>query len=81
MVIIGIDAHTQTVAGVIENAEDYAETPPQIKPLKNEFDRLYSAYVMDHQRDLHSHVLGGRKPQRRQPGTPQAAVASNVELF
>ena len=76
-----IDAHTQTVAGVIRNAEDYADAAPQIKPLKDEFDRLYSSYVMDHQREVHSHALGSSNSRNRRPAASKAPVASNVELF
>ena len=79
--ITHIDAHTQTVAGVIKNAEDYADTPPQIKPLKAEFDRLYSSYVMDHQRDVHRHALGKAMPHRRPSDAGIVPVANNVELF
>ena len=76
-----IDSHTQSVAGVIRNAEDYAEAPPPIKPLKETFDGLYSAYVMDHQRDVHRHVLVDGKARKSQPAVARAATASNIELF
>ena len=79
--ITHIDAHTQTVAGVIKNAEDYADTPPQIKSLKAEFDRLYSNYVMDHQRDVHLHALGNAPQQKRRSAASRPPVANNVELF
>ena len=79
--ITHIDAHTQTVAGVIRNAEDYANTPPQIKPLKAEFDRLYSNYVMDHQRDVHRQALGEGTAHRRQSAASKTPVTNNVELF
>jgi len=79
--ITHIDTHTQTVAGVIRNAEDYADTPPKIKPLKAEFDRLYSSYVMDHQRDVHRHALGDGKAQRHKSAASKQPAASNVELF
>jgi len=79
-----IDAHTQTIAGIIRDAEDYANTPPVIKSLKAGFEQLYSAYVMDHQRDVHREVLEGSAKtaahpagRRRKSGT----VTKNVELF
>ena len=74
-----IDAHTQTVVGIIQNAEDYVTTPPQIKPLKGEFDQLYSSYVMDHQRDVHRRALGGSA--RSEYTKTRLASTNNVELF
>jgi methyl-accepting chemotaxis protein len=79
-----IDAHTQTVAGVIERAEDYADTAPPIRPLKDEFGGLYSSYVMKEQRDVHRRALAGDRA-RPEPSAGRvataAATANKVELF
>lgn len=77
--IMRIDAHTQSVSGVIQDAEDYASTNPIIKPLKNEFNELYSAYVMDQQRDVHIRSLAGAgKSEITRPGITKT---NKVELF
>lgn len=73
-----IDAHTQTVAGVIQHAEDYASTDPQIKSLKSEFDSLYASYVTDYQRDTHDRSLAAAG---RTAKAARAARTNNVELF
>jgi len=79
-----IDAHTQTIAGVLQRGEDFADADPEIKPLENEFEALYSSYVMDKQREVHERTLTGRsgQPIKRAPASPSKFVASsNVELF
>jgi len=78
-----IDAHTQTVAGIIRDAENYANTPPVVKSLKAGFEQLYSAYVMDHQRDVHRAVLDGGKAASQPTGNARKSGArpNNVELF
>lgn len=80
-----VDAHTQTVASIIEKADDHADATPQIRPLKARFDRLYADYVMDQQRDIHRHALGDGKPQECQSAlrniTRKTPVSNNVELF
>ncbi len=76
--IESIDAHTRTVAGVLQNSDDYASADPQIKPLKGQFDSLYASYVMDHQRETHdrSRSAAGR------PARPAAAATKHkAELF
>ena len=78
--IAHIEEHTQSIASMLERAEEYAETPPPIKPLKDQFDVLYAAYVMDEQRAVHQRTLSGTTPAAR-PSTPRAAKASKVELF
>ncbi len=71
-----IDSHTRTVASVLERSEDYADTPPNIKPLKTEFDQLYSNYVMDQQREVHSATLG-----KKGGVAPGATKTKKIELF
>ena len=78
--IAHIEEHTQSIASMLERAEEYADTPPPIKPLKDQFDVLYAAYVMDEQRAVHQRTLSGTTPAAR-PSTPRAAKASKVELF
>ncbi len=73
-----IDSHTQTVAGVLQNAEDYAGADPKIKSLQGEFDALYSSYVMDQQRDTHNRSLVAAGRPAKAAG---AARTKNVELF
>ena len=73
-----IDAHTQTVAGLLERAENYASADPDIKPLKDGFNQLYSAYVMDEQRDVHRQALAGTD---KSATTARPAKTKKVELF
>jgi methyl-accepting chemotaxis protein len=73
-----IDAHTQTVAGLLQSADDYASADPQIKSLKGEFESLYSSYVMDHQRDTHKQSLAS---SRRPASAAKVVRTSHVELF
>jgi methyl-accepting chemotaxis protein len=77
-----LDAHTQSVAGMLEHAGDES-TAPTILPLKEQFGTLYSAYVMDEQRHVHERALGGAT--RPAGSSPAAAAAgariSKVELF
>jgi methyl-accepting chemotaxis protein len=73
-----IDTHTQTVAGLLERAENYASADPDIKPLKEGFKQLYSAYVMDEQRDVHRQALAGTDKSAR---TARPAKSKKVELF
>ncbi|MEI7612425.1 MAG: methyl-accepting chemotaxis protein [Betaproteobacteria bacterium] len=75
-----IDAHTQTVAGIL----DHASSTPEIKSLKVHFNQLYSTYVMDEQREVHRHALGESDPSAHQaPPTESKKVAASrkVELF
>ena len=72
--ITHIDAHALSIASVLEHAEEYATTPPPIRPLKDEFGALYSTYVMDEQRAVHQRSLSACS---RSP----AAQSSKVELF
>jgi len=79
-----IDAHTQSIAGVLQRGEDFADTDPEIKPLENEFEALYSSYVMDKQREVHERTLAGSN--RKNTKAPLASsltnvVSNNVELF
>ena len=71
-----IDTHTLLVASLLENAEQYATTPPPIKPLKDEFGALYASYVMDEQRAVHQRTLGGATLATHAP-----RAANKVELF
>ena len=73
-----IDAHTQTVAGMLQNADDYASADPQIKSLKGEFESLYASYVMDQQRETHRESLAA---DGRPSGAAKAARTKKVELF
>jgi methyl-accepting chemotaxis protein len=73
-----IDTHTQTVAGLLERAENYASGDPDIKPLKEGFKQLYSAYVMDEQRDVHRQALAGTD---KSATTARPAKSKKVELF
>ena len=75
-----IDTHTLSVAGLLENAEQYATTPPPIKPLKDQFGTLYASYVMDEQRAVHERVLGGAKSSPP-ASAAHAAKTCKVELF
>jgi methyl-accepting chemotaxis protein len=80
-VIAGIDkiaAHTQAVAGIIERAEDYADAPPALKPLKGEFAEVYASYVMEEQRDVHRRALGAGGERGRSAASRKQAT---VELF
>ena len=76
-----IEAHTQKVADVLQHGEDYAAADPEITPLQDEFDALYSAYVMDQQREVHEHALSAGGGQHSAAVRPGAARTSNVELF
>jgi len=79
-----IDEHTQSIAGVLQRGEDFADADPEIKPLENEFEALYSSYVMDQQREVHERTLAGHsgKPIKPPQASPPKSVASNnVELF
>ena len=81
-----IDSHTQTVANMIAKAEEYAETDPEITPLKQDFELLYSNYVMDEQREVHQRSLGYKEqkseqnPERNSKQKP-ATRTHKVELF
>ena len=77
-----IEAHTQSVADIMRRGEDFARTDPVIKPLKGEFEALYSTYVMDQQREIHSRTLNdGRKPIAAGTAPAAPAKSSKIELF
>jgi methyl-accepting chemotaxis protein len=71
-----IDAHTRSIAGELERSERAEDGNGEhtILPLKDKFNTLYSSYVMDEQRSVHQHALGGGKAL-------PAAKTSKVELF
>ena len=82
-----IDTHTQTIAGLLARAEDYASADPEIKPLEDEFKQLYVSYVMDEQREVHGRSLHGTNHAAR-PAQPaknarssSPARTSKIELF
>ena len=74
-----IDSHTQSVAGIIQHAEDCASTNPNITPLKDGFDALYSTYVMDEQRDVHARALD--RTGKSATSKRSAAKINKIELF
>ena len=82
--ITRIDAHTQSIAGILQRGEDFADADPEINPLENEFESLYSSYVMDKQREIHNRTLP-RNPSNPKPDTTAArnrtVPSSNIELF
>ena len=69
-----LDAHTGSLAGVLERGED-VNRDDFVKPLSKQLDEIFETYVMDHQRDTH-HAAVGSKPTQA-----AAKPASNVELF
>ncbi|MBS1228471.1 MAG: methyl-accepting chemotaxis sensory transducer [Proteobacteria bacterium] len=75
-----LDEHALAIAGMLERAEEYATTPPPIKPLKDEIGAVYADYVMQEQRTVHQRVLGDTIATGEPPTRP-AAKTSNVELF
>ena len=79
-----IDAHTQSVAGILQRGEDFAEVEPEIKPLESEFESLYSSYVMDQQREIHNRALSRNQKNQTVDRTavPKRTVPStSIELF
>ena len=75
-----IDTHTQEVARLIEHGEDYADTVPDLKPLKEQLDDVYARYVMDEQRDVHDRTLNSQtaKASSSQTSVPRS---TRIELF
>ena len=77
-----IDTHTLAVAGALDRAENHSENntmaDPVIQPLKDQFDTLYSSYVMDAQRDVHQRTLGSTA--KANPAKKPSKIG-NVELF
>ncbi len=75
-----LDAHTQSIAGLLDDASGAGN----IKSLKVLFNQLYSSYVMDEQREIHRHTLGGpdksAEPAASKKSSPVTA-ARKVELF
>ncbi len=83
-VITGInhlDEHTQAVAKILEHEENSAESRPEIRPLKNIFETLYTSYVMDKQRAVHTHSLSGTPASVTTGFATETAQAGKVELF
>jgi methyl-accepting chemotaxis protein len=81
-----VDRHADTLAGILANAGD-ASCRPEIVPLAEQLDEIFSGYVMDQQRQAHRSAVN--TPARRSPSqsamappaVQPAAPASNVELF
>ena len=75
-----VDEHAQSLAAMLERADDYATSPPPIKPLKQEIGAVYDSYVMDQQRAVHRRVLGDATASGEAPKIA-AGQGGNVELF
>lgn len=74
-----IESHTQTIAGLIQQADDYATRDPQIPPLKNEFNALYLSYVMDHQREIHERSM--TSAGKKGPSSANHGCHKKIELL
>ncbi len=81
--ITHIDTHTRTVAEWLENAEEFATTPPELDSLKARFNQLFSSYVMNEQRDVHVKALqnDGSRMQPASAVADSSPAARKVELF
>ena len=75
-----LDGHAVGIASMLERADEYADSPPPIKPLKEEIGAVYDDYVMAEQRAVHRRVLGDAAAPGA-PSAPPAVKTSNVELF
>lgn len=75
-----LDDHAISIASMLDRAEEYANSPPPIKPLKEEIGAVYDDYVMAEQRAVHHRVLGGAATPGA-PSAPPTVKSSNVELF
>lgn len=77
-----IDSHAQEVASLIERGDEFASNDPVLKPLKDQFDDMYSRYVMDEQRDVHQRTLNHHGTKAARSAIPaNAQRKSNIELF
>ena len=75
-----IDSHAREIASLIERGNHDATTL-SLKPLSDQFDDVYSRYVMDEQRDVHQRTLNQRGAKTRQSAPPKAQRQSSIELF
>ena len=74
-----IDTHLREIARAIEDAEAN-DDDIVIAPLAESFDRLFSDYVMDAQREVHARALGSA-PEGASPAGRGATAPNKVELF
>ena len=82
-----LDAHTETLAGVLERKQD-VQREDVLVPLTRQLEDVFSNYVMDQQREAHREASTSSGPQRAaatgraRPAVPAAAPRpANVELF
>lgn len=74
-----IDTHLRKIARAIEDA-DANDDDIVIAPLTESFDRLFSDYVMDAQREVHARALGSA-PERTSAAGGGETAPKKVELF
>lgn len=74
-----IDTHLRKIARAIEDAETN-DKDIVIAPLAESFDRLFSDYVMDAQREVHARALGSAPDSASAAGGGETAP-KKVELF
>lgn len=74
-----IDTHLRKIARAIEDAEAN-DDDIVIAPLAESFDRLFSDYVMDAQREVHARALGSAPDSASAAGGGETAP-NKVELF